>query len=61
MLVRVAVATVKASEMVCVIGTGSNSCYFDGEDLKMPMSSVGSVLMGTACGNYFIGGNCALF
>ena len=34
---------------------GSNSCYFDGEDLKMSMPSVGSILMDTACGNYFIG------
>jgi len=39
--------------IVCILGTGSNSCYFDGEDIHSPMESLGFILMDEASGNYF--------
>jgi N-acetylglucosamine kinase-like BadF-type ATPase len=43
----------KAPAMVCILGTGSNSCYFDGENLHVKSASLGYVLMDEASGNYF--------
>lgn len=39
--------------IVCILGTGSNSCYFDGENIEMAVQSLGYVLMDEASGNYF--------
>lgn len=39
--------------IVCILGTGSNSCYFDGENLKIGIASLGFILMDEASGNYF--------
>ncbi|MFT5958911.1 MAG: N-acetylglucosamine kinase-like BadF-type ATPase, partial [Polaribacter sp.] len=39
--------------MVCILGTGSNSCYFDGEKMEMLVPSLGYILMDEASGNYF--------
>ncbi|HLW33368.1 MAG TPA: hypothetical protein VKX40_13990 [Aequorivita sp.] len=39
--------------IVCILGTGSNSCYFDGENIHAPIPSLGYVLMDEASGNYF--------
>jgi N-acetylglucosamine kinase-like BadF-type ATPase len=39
--------------IVCILGTGSNSCYFDGESMHMQVPSLGYVLMDEASGNYF--------
>lgn len=39
--------------IVCILGTGSNSCYFDGKDIHAPIPSLGYVLMDEASGNYF--------
>ncbi|SDZ91295.1 N-acetylglucosamine kinase [Psychroflexus halocasei] len=39
--------------IVCILGTGSNSCYFDGEKIHMEVQSLGYVLMDEASGNYF--------
>ncbi len=39
--------------IVCILGTGSNSCYFDGKNIVMPFSSLGYILMDEASGNYF--------
>ncbi|NAW51475.1 ATPase [Elizabethkingia argentiflava] len=30
--------------MVCILGTGSNSCYFDGKDIKVELPSLGFML-----------------
>ncbi len=30
--------------IVCILGTGSNSCYFDGENLKIELPSLDSLL-----------------
>lgn len=49
--------------MVCILGTGSNSCYFDGEKVKVKLPSLGFMLgddgSGSAMGkrmvkNYFM-------
>lgn len=39
--------------MVCILGTGSNSCYFDGENVDVRIPSLGYILMDEASGNYF--------
>jgi N-acetylglucosamine kinase-like BadF-type ATPase len=39
--------------IVCILGTGSNSCYFDGTQIHAPIPSLGYVLMDEASGNYF--------
>ncbi|MBQ4821088.1 BadF/BadG/BcrA/BcrD ATPase family protein [Aquimarina sp. MMG016] len=39
--------------IVCILGTGSNSCYYDGDDIHMAVDSLGYILMDEASGNYF--------
>lgn len=39
--------------IVCILGTGSNSCYFDGKNIKVAVDSLGYILMDEASGNYF--------
>nr|MCH9661320.1 N-acetylglucosamine kinase [Bacteroidota bacterium] len=39
--------------IVCILGTGSNSCYYDGEKIHTPTASLGFSLMDEASGNYF--------
>jgi N-acetylglucosamine kinase-like BadF-type ATPase len=39
--------------IVCILGTGSNSCYFDGVEIHAPIPSLGYILMDEASGNYF--------
>ncbi|WP_074409279.1 MULTISPECIES: N-acetylglucosamine kinase [Aquimarina] len=39
--------------IICILGTGSNSCYFDGEDIHMSVDSLGYILMDEASGNHF--------
>lgn len=39
--------------IVCILGTGSNSCYFDGTKITTTVPSLGYVLMDEASGNYF--------
>jgi len=39
--------------IVCILGTGSNSCYFDGEKPTTFIDSLGYILMDEASGNYF--------
>ncbi|MBP2833611.1 N-acetylglucosamine kinase [Aquimarina sp. U1-2] len=39
--------------IVCILGTGSNSCYFDGDHIHMTVDSLGYILMDEASGNYF--------
>lgn len=53
MLAAVYAATGQDPALVCILGTGSNSCYFDGTTLKMKTASLGYVLMDEASGNYF--------
>jgi N-acetylglucosamine kinase-like BadF-type ATPase len=39
--------------IICILGTGSNSCYFDGEKIHSHVPSLGYILMDEASGNYF--------
>jgi N-acetylglucosamine kinase-like BadF-type ATPase len=39
--------------IVCILGTGSNSCYFDGINIDARIPSLGYILMDEASGNYF--------
>lgn len=53
MLAAVYAATGLEPAIVCILGTGSNSCYWDGEKVHMKTASLGYVLMDEASGNYF--------
>jgi len=53
MLAAVYAASGKNPAIVCILGTGSNSCYFDGEKMHMKVASLGYSLMDEASGNYF--------
>jgi len=39
--------------IVCILGTGSNSSYFDGKNVEVRIPSLGYILMDEASGNYF--------
>ena len=39
--------------IVCILGTGSNSSYFDGKEVHTTIPSLGYILMDEASGNYF--------
>ena len=43
----------KAPALVCILGTGSNSSYYNGENIEMLVPSLGYILMDEASGNYF--------
>ena len=40
------------AEIACIIGTGSNSCYFDGQNLKEKLPALGYILGDEASGSY---------
>lgn len=48
-------ATVTKDEksIVCILGTGSNCSYFDGNDIIQKVISLGYILMDDASGNYY--------
>lgn len=48
-------ATVENNEpaVVCIMGTGSNCSYYDGQQLHQRVQSLGYILMDDASGNYF--------
>ena len=52
-MVAAALAATTEPGIVCILGTGSNSCYFDGKNVHMQVESLGYVLMDEASGNYF--------
>ena len=39
--------------IVCILGTGSNSCFFDGENVYNASPSLGFILMDESSGNYY--------
>ena len=43
----------KEAAVVCILGTGSNCSYFDGEVLHQRVNSLGYTLMDDASGNYY--------
>ncbi len=52
-MVAAAYAATTEPGIVCILGTGSNSCFFDGENIEMAVNSLGYILMDEASGNYF--------
>jgi len=53
MLAAVYAASGGKESIVCILGTGSNSCYYDGEIAHQNVVSLGYILMDEASGNYF--------
>ncbi|GHA29555.1 hypothetical protein GCM10007103_08470 [Salinimicrobium marinum] len=52
-MVAAAYAATTEPGIVCILGTGSNSCFFDGKDVRTAVDSLGYILMDEASGNYF--------
>lgn len=52
-MVAAALAVTDQPGIVCIFGTGSNSCYFDGKTTRTSVDSLGYILMDEASGNYF--------
>jgi N-acetylglucosamine kinase-like BadF-type ATPase len=52
-MVAAAFAATNEPGIVCILGTGSNSCFFDGKKVHMEVESLGFILMDEASGNYF--------
>lgn len=52
-LVAAVRATGGAPSIVCILGTGSNSCYFDGKIIHQRFDSLGYSVMDEASGSYF--------
>jgi len=46
-------AKINYKSIVCILGTGSNCTYFDGESIDQRVISLGYILMDDASGNYF--------
>jgi len=53
LLAAVYAATGNTSGIVCILGTGSNSCYYDGKNMETVSPSLGYIIMDEASGNYF--------
>lgn len=52
-LVAAVRATANEPSIVCILGTGSNSCYYDGNTIYFGFDSLGYSVMDEASGNYF--------
>jgi N-acetylglucosamine kinase-like BadF-type ATPase len=46
-------ATTSDPAVVCIIGTGSNCCFYDGENIQLKVPAMGYLLMDEGSGNYF--------
>lgn len=45
--------SIDQAAIVCILGTGSNCSYYDGQSLHQRVQSLGYILMDDASGNYF--------
>lgn len=52
-LMGACLSVTNAPGIVCILGTGSNACLFDGKHLETHTPSMGYILMDEASGNYF--------
>lgn len=52
-MLAAALAVTDKPGIVCIFGTGSNSCFFDGKTAKTQVESLGYILMDEASGNYY--------
>lgn len=50
-----ATATEGVKSVICILGTGSNCSYYNGETIEQKVISLGYILMDDASGNYFGG------
>lgn len=46
-------ATTNKPAVVCILGTGSNCCFYDGEQIQLKVPAMGYLLMDEGSGNYF--------
>jgi len=46
-------AVTNSPAIVCILGTGSNACFYDGNKIINPVPSLGYVVMDEASGNFF--------
>lgn len=46
-------ATTNDPAVVCILGTGSNCCYYDGKNIHLKTPALGYMLMDEGSGNYF--------
>lgn len=46
-------ATTNKPAVLCILGTGSNCCFYDGENIQSKTPSRGYLLMDEASGNYY--------
>lgn len=46
-------ATTNKPAVVCILGTGSNCCFYDGENIHLKVPAMGYLLMDEGSGNYF--------
>jgi len=53
MLAAVYAASFNKESIVCILGTGSNSCYYNGKTIEGMIPSLGYTVMDEASGNYF--------
>ncbi len=53
MLAAVYAASGGVESIVCILGTGSNSCYYDGENIHQICPSLGYMIMDEASANIF--------
>jgi len=51
--VRACINSNDEAAVVCILGTGSNCSYYDGEALHQRVASLGFIMMDDASGNYF--------
>jgi N-acetylglucosamine kinase-like BadF-type ATPase len=51
--VRACISTPNEAAVVCILGTGSNCSYYDGQQLHQRVDSLGYSVMDDASGNYF--------
>ncbi|NRB83786.1 MAG: N-acetylglucosamine kinase [Winogradskyella sp.] len=46
-------ATTNEPAVVCILGTGSNCCFYDGQAVQLKTPSLGYIVMDEGSGNYF--------
>jgi len=46
-------ATTNEPAVVCILGTGSNCCFYDGQSVQLKAPSLGYIVMDEGSGNYF--------
>lgn len=46
-------ATTIDPAVVCILGTGSNCCFYNGENIQLKVPAMGYMLMDEGSGNYF--------